>query len=243
MLSSFAGGRLFGASYGDAAPRVVALHGWGRTHADFAEVLDPFDAIAIDLPGFGSTPPPPDTWGSPEYAALVVELLRELPAPPVLVGHSLGGRVGIHVAAQAPDSICGLVLAGAPLIRVGATAKTKAGYRLARWLHQRGVVSEARMEEARKRYGSSDYRNASPIMRSIHVRLVNENYDAQIAATTVRAELVWGDNDTAAPLAGAEELAARLGALAMLTVVPGAGHLTPLTAVDALRAAIGRALA
>lgn len=243
MLSSFAGGRLYGGSYGDDnAPRVVALHGWARTHADFASVLESYDAIALDLPGFGSTPPPPDAWGSAEYAELIVEFLRGLPSPPVLVGHSLGGRIGIHVAATAPDAIKGLLLTGAPLIRVGGGSKPKTGYRIVRWLNRRGVVSDERMEAARKKYGSSDYANASPAMRAIHVKLVNETYDAQIAATSSPVELVWGDDDTAAPLAVAEQLDARL-AHANLTVVPGAGHMTPLTAANELRAAIDRLLA
>jgi pimeloyl-ACP methyl ester carboxylesterase len=242
VLSSFAGGRLYGSTYGDGdAPRVVALHGWGRTHADFAGVLESYDAIAVDLPGFGATPAPPEPWGSPEYAALVVELLRELPTPPVLVGHSLGGRIGVHVAATAPGTISGLLLTGAPLMRIGSGAKPKAGYRLARFLNRRGVLSDERMEQARKRYGSSDYANASPAMRAIHVKLVNETYDAQIDAVNVPVELVWGDNDTAAPLAVAQQLETRMGA--HLTVVAGAGHMTPLTAVHELRAAIDRLLA
>ena len=241
MLSSFAGGRLYGASYGNEhAPRVVALHGWGRTHADFSSVLESYDAIAVDLPGFGSTPPPPEPWGSPEYAALIVELLRELPAPPVLVGHSLGGRIGVHVAASAPETISGLVLTGAPLIRLGGGAKPKTGYRLVRWLNKRGVVSDARMEEARKKYGSSDYANATPAMRAIHVKLVNETYDQQIDAVKAPVELVWGDNDTAAPLTVAQQLESRMHA--HLTVVPGAGHMTPLTAPNELHAAIDRLL-
>lgn len=242
MLSSFVEGRLYGASYGNEdAPRVVALHGWARTHADFASVLEPLDAIAVDLPGFGATPAPPEPWGSPEYAALVVELLRSLPAPPVLLGHSLGGRIGIHVAANAPDTIRGLVLTGAPLIRVTAGAKPKTGYRLARWLNRRGLLPDQRMEAARRKYGSADYANASPAMRAIHVKLVNETYDAQIAAVHTPVELVWGDNDTAAPLGVARELEARLGA--HLTVVPGAGHMTPLTAANELRSAVERLLA
>jgi pimeloyl-ACP methyl ester carboxylesterase len=227
---------------GDAPARVVALHGWGRTHADFARVLEPYDSIAVDLPGFGATPPPPEPWGSPEYAALIADMLREAPAPPVLLGHSLGGRVGIHVAASYPELISGLLLTGAPLIRVGAPGKPKTRYRAARWLHKRGVVSDARMEAVRRRYGSTDYANASPAMRAVHVKLVNENYDAPIAAARGPIELVWGDDDTAAPIDVARDLAARLGDRANLTVVSGAGHLTPLTAPNELRSAIDRLL-
>ncbi|MBA2608649.1 MAG: alpha/beta hydrolase [Actinobacteria bacterium] len=243
MLSSFVGGRLYGSAYGNAPARVVALHGWARTHADFARVLGPYDAIALDLPGFGATPAPPEPWGSAEYAGLVADVLRELTSPPVVVGHSLGGRVGIHLAATYPDLIGGLVLTGAPLIRTAAAGKPKTGYRLARWMNKRGVLSDARMEAARKKYGSSDYANASPTMRAVHVKLVNENYDAQIAAARGPIELVWGDDDTAAPIAGAQQLAARLGDRATLTVIEGAGHLTPMSAANELRSAIDRLLA
>lgn len=243
VLSSFAGGRVYGTRYGSAPARVVALHGWGRTHADFAAVLAGLDAIALDLPGFGSTPEPPDAWGSPEYAELVADVLREEGSAPVVIGHSFGGRVGIHLAAKHPELLRGLVLTGAPLVRVATGAKPKPGYRLVRWLHNRGVVSDERMEAARKKYGSTDYANATPGMRAVHVKLVNESYDAEIAGAKGPIALVWGDNDTAAPLAGAEQLATALGARASLVVVPGAGHLTPQSAVPQLRAAIEGLLA
>lgn len=242
VLSSFVGGRLYGSVNGNETARVVALHGWARTHADFAQVLEPFDAIALDLPGFGATPAPPEPWGSAEYAALVADVLRDQASAPVVIGHSFGGRVGIHIAATYPTLISGLVLTAAPLIRSKTASKPRAGYRTARWLNKRGLLSEARMEDARKKYGSSDYANASPAMRAVHVRLVNENYDAQIAAARGPIELVWGDDDTAAPVDGARELAARLGERANLTIVAGAGHLTPVTAVDQLRAAVDRLL-
>jgi pimeloyl-ACP methyl ester carboxylesterase len=240
-LSSFADGRVFGATYGHGAPRVVALHGWARTHADFDRVLDGCDAVALDLPGHGATPEPPADWGSPEYAALVADVLRELASPPVLVGHSLGGRIGVHVAAASPQLIRGLVLTGAPLVRIAAKAKPKASYRVVRSLNRRGVISEERMEAARLKHNAPEYRNASTAMRPVWTTLVNENYDEQIKAVRCPVRLVWGEGDTAAPVAAAEQLASRLGA--PLTVVPGAGHLTPLTAPDELRAAISELLA
>ncbi len=63
MLRTFAAGRLFGSVTGSAAPRLLALHGWGRTHRDFDGVVapvgeEPLPAVAIDLPGFGASPPP-----------------------------------------------------------------------------------------------------------------------------------------------------------------------------------------
>ncbi len=41
MLKSFAGGQVFGATWGHGAATVLALHGWQRTHLDFSPVFDP----------------------------------------------------------------------------------------------------------------------------------------------------------------------------------------------------------
>ena len=71
MLKSFAGGRLFGGTWGQGVPGVLALHGWRRTHLDFAPVFEgqadgapgsdhPLTALGPDLAGFGATPPPPE---------------------------------------------------------------------------------------------------------------------------------------------------------------------------------------
>src|SRR5580698_1003201 len=107
MLRTFAGGDLFGEVWGPAPPRVLALHGWRRTHTDFAAVIGaasqagPCAGAALDLPGFGASPPPSEAWGSADYAAAVVKVIEELagtssPAPMVLLGHSFGGRVAVH---------------------------------------------------------------------------------------------------------------------------------------------------
>ena len=243
MLRSFAEGALFGEVFGDGRPRVLALHGWRRDRADFRLVLDGLDAVALDLPGFGASPPPPEAWGSADYAKAVLPVLDELAAPPVVVGHSFGGRVAVHLAAAAPDRLGALVLTGVPSLvrRETPPAKSPLRFRVARALHRRGLVSDDRLEALRRQYGSEDYRAASGVMRDVLVRLVNEDYEEQLAAISCPVELVWGDTDTAAPLADAERAAARL-ADAHLTVVPGAGHLTVRTAPDAIRAAIERGL-
>jgi len=236
VLRAFADGRLFGEQYGTGPPWALALHGWGRTHADFNLALQGIDAVALDLPGFGATPAPAEAWGSPEYAAAVAAAITD---PVVVLGHSLGGRVAVHLAAARPELVRALVLTGAPLIRGGTPARPSFAYRIGRTLHRRGLVSDARMERLRNKYGSEDYRAAQGTMRDVHVRLVNEAYDAVLREITCPVELVWGDDDTAAPLDVAQTLADRLPK-ARLTVCPGAGHLTPLTVPDALRAALER---
>ena len=239
MLRAFAAGRFFGDTFGDGRPDVLALHGWRRTHRDFAAVLDGVDALAVDLPGFGATPEPPEPWGSAEYADALSPLLDELALPCVVLGHSFGGRVAVHLAAARPDAVKALVLTGVPLRRTSGSATPPLKYRFVRALHRRGVVSDARMDEYRQRYGSEDYRAAKGVMRDVFVRVVNETYDDQLPRITCPVELVWGADDTAAPLAAAK-WAADVLADAKLTVHEGAGHLTPLTVPQELRAAVER---
>ena len=252
MLKSLAGGALFGEVWGTGTPQVLVLHGWARTHSDFAAVVGPaspdgpLPTLAPDLPGFGSTPAPPSAWGAADYAAALVPLLEGRPDgdrfPVVVLGHSRGGCIAVALAAARPDLVRALVLTGAPLLpRPGPARKPAAAFLLARRLHRFGLLSDEAMERARRRHGSTDYRNAEGIMRDVFVRMVRERYDVELAALTVPVSLVWGDDDADVPVEVAR-LAQSLVPGSSLTLCPGAGHLTPLTAPEALRAAVAKAL-
>jgi pimeloyl-ACP methyl ester carboxylesterase len=219
------------------APRPVPA---GEASIEEAAGPSAMGAVAVDLPGFGATPPPPEAWGSADYAAALVPVLAELAVPAVVVGHSFGGRVAIHLAAAEPDLVKALVLTGVPLVRPAASGRRPPlRYRVGRTLYGRRLLSEARMEALRQRYGSADYRAATGVMRQVLVRTVNESYDDQLRAVRCPVELVWGDDDTEVPVSVAEA-AAGLLARPNLTVCRGAGHFVPLTAPDMLRAAIER---
>lgn len=247
MLGSFANGRLIGERTGNGAPTVLALHGWARSHRDFAAVLAPvdgpaMDAIALDLPGFGAAAPPPEAWGSLEYAEAVAPVLEEMDVPVVVLGHSFGGRVAVELAALRPEAIAGLVLTGVPLERPSGAKRPPLRFRAGRRLHRLGLISESRMEELRQRFGSSDYRAASGVMRSVLVRSVNERYDDALGAIRCPVDLVWGAKDDVSPVEIARSVVGRLRT-AKLTFIPDAGHMTPLVAPGALRAAVLELLA
>jgi pimeloyl-ACP methyl ester carboxylesterase len=253
MLRAFAGGRVFGVATGDPPRRVLALPGWMHTVADydgvFAALPAGTGAVALDLPGFGGgTAEPAEATGSAGYATVVEPVLTGqdgVDPPVVLVGHSFGGRVAVHLAANHPDLVAGLVLTGVPnlLPREGPATKPALGYRLARALHARKLLPDERMEAIRRRSGSADYRNAPSVtMRNVLVTVTNENYEAQLRRLTCPVELVWGEEDTAAPVEMARRAADLLGDRATLTVLPGIGHLTPTLAPEAVAAAIGRHL-
>ena len=252
MLKSFAGGRLFGGTWGTGVPTVLALHGWRRTHDDFSGVFDVGDlaggvsAVGLDLFGFGGTPAPPEPWGTEEYARQLLPLFEEagtLADRVVLIGHAFGGRVAVRLGGLVPDRIERMVLSGVPLLdRQGRRARPALAFRMARRLNAIGLVGDQRMERMRGKYGSADYRAASGVMRDVLVRLLSEQYADSMAAIRCPVDLVWGEQDTEVPV----EVAVRARPMfpsAQLVTLPGVGHLVPTEAPrELLRAILGPAV-
>jgi pimeloyl-ACP methyl ester carboxylesterase len=243
MLTSVGDG-LFGESYGSEPFEVLALPGWMRKRSDFRVVLASMNALALDLPGFGGSSPEPDlAGGARHYADLVAPALGACADRVVIVGHSFGGRVAVHLAEMYPERVAGLVLTGVPLLRRNdrPPPRVSIGHRVARWAHRRGLVSDERMESRRRKSGSADYQNSSGIMRQVLVAVVQEAYEPQlqsIASAGIRTALVWGASDDDVPISTAERAAELLGPEAYVEVIAGAGHLLPLEQPDSLIAAI-----
>ncbi len=208
-----------GSSGSDA--RVLALHGWARTRADWLPALTG-PALAADLPGFGASPPPPAAWGTLDYATMLAPLLAE--GGWTLAGHSFGGKVAVQLAAGWPTLIDRVVLTGVPLLKAPSSGKAALTFRLAKRAHGLRLLSDERMEAERRRRGSADYRAASGVMRDTLVKTVNEDYRSLLPRIEAPVDLVWGAGHTAAPLTMVQEAVALLRT-ADLTVSPTSGHL------------------
>jgi pimeloyl-ACP methyl ester carboxylesterase len=119
---------------------LVLLHGLG-SHRGAWEAVVPllaaeFDVLAVDLPGFGGSPPLPagvePTPGA--LAAAVAGLLDELAVDrPHLAGSSLGGWVALELARLRPVASVAL-LSPAGLWPAGTPRYTRASLRATRWL-------------------------------------------------------------------------------------------------------------
>lgn len=238
-LVSIADGALFGERLGSGAPRILALHGWGRRGSDFAAALDGLDVLSLDLPGFGASPPPPQAMGAHGYAHLVAPALELFESQPLVVGHSFGGRVAVALQHDRPGSCAGLVLVGTPLVhRPGRRSKPPLAYRLARSAHRLGLIGEERMESRRRRHGSADYRAVTGVMRDVLVTVVNESYEEELGTLGVPVHLLWGADDREVPVGVAEEarrLIAAGGDPVEMDVLEGIGHHVPLQAPGATR--------
>jgi pimeloyl-ACP methyl ester carboxylesterase len=77
-----------------------------------ARDVPPFAGEALDLPGFGFSPPPEDEdYSMDARAAAVISLLDKRDYGPVhLIGNSLGGAISTRVAARRPDLVRTLTL-------------------------------------------------------------------------------------------------------------------------------------
>jgi pimeloyl-ACP methyl ester carboxylesterase len=98
---------------GEPALCVHGLEGSARNWTDLMDLLRPaLAAQAVDLPGFGDSPPRPDgRYSIAAHAQTVATLIGALGRGPVhLIGNSLGGAVCMQVAARHPELVRTLTL-------------------------------------------------------------------------------------------------------------------------------------
>ena len=185
---------------------IVLLHGWGQNIEMMKFLGDRFcedyRITILDFPGYGESPEPSSAWFISDYCELVHDLIVKLKIDnPILIGHSFGGRVAIKYASL--YDVSKLVLFGAPCIRKNKEldAKTK----FLKWA--KTLPGMNGIGEYMKKYiGSRDYKSASPIMRQVLVNTVNEDLSEDAKKIKCPTLLIWGTNDTEAPIEDARKL-------------------------------------
>ena len=184
---------------------VVLLHGWGQNiqmMKPIGDAIQDNDIIIIDLPGHGKSEEPKEVWSLYDFANMLHELLKSLNIEnPILIGHSFGGKISLLYASM--YNVKKLILLSSPFkvkknpnsLKVKALKKLKT---------LPGLKSIA--ETMKKHMGSSDYRNASPMMRDILVKHVNTDLTENAKKIKCPTIIIWGTNDQAVPIEDAYEL-------------------------------------
>ena len=97
--------------------RQVALmiHGWSSSWYAMSPLLSlmsqRFRAIAVDLPGYGASPPLPERVTIPAYVEVLANFVeRVTDGPVVLIGHSMGGMISLAMALEHPALVERMVL-------------------------------------------------------------------------------------------------------------------------------------
>ena len=108
-------------------PLAVMAHGLGGSSLNWPDLMGllqrDVDSWAVDLGGFGQSPPPRDGNMTPSgHARSLAEFVEHLDAGPVhLFGNSMGGAVALQLAARRPDLVRSLTLISPALPSLFAT--------------------------------------------------------------------------------------------------------------------------
>jgi pimeloyl-ACP methyl ester carboxylesterase len=220
----------------DVAP-VVLLHGWGACGATMRILFDGLKAdnravFAPDLPFFGQSEPPPESWGVYDYADLAADLIRAAcgGAAAVVIGHSFGGRLGIILAAKYPELVQKLVLIDA----AGCKPKIDLKKRLKIIRHKIRSLLGLKPERTA---GSADYRALPDNMKGVFVRVVNESLEPLFGKIGAPTLIIWGDRDRDTPPYMARRMNKKIRGSG-LVMLAGAGHYSFLDAPTRVLAAI-----
>jgi len=235
---------------------LLVLHGWGSNAQLMRPIASAFSrthrVCAVDLPGHGHSPPPPEPWGVPEHAALVAELIEtKLDGGPItVIGHSNGGRIALYMASdpEYASLIDRLVLISPSGITPERSWRTRLKSGLAKTLKAPfeplpDALRDPAMDWLRhslvwRALGSSDYNALQGVMRATFVKTVNHHVDDRVHRIDVPSLLFWGDQDTAVSRRQMETLEAAIPD-AGLVILEGAGHYghldDPTTVISATR--------
>ena len=185
---------------------IVLLHGWGQNIDMMKPIGDrftkDFDIVIFDLPGFGNSSEPKEFFSCYDYVELIHKALEELKVEkPIIIGHSFGGKLGLLYASKYETEK--LVCLASPFCKEIQKVTMKA--RLLKTLKKVPLLNK--LEDFAKRHmGSTDYRNASGVMRNILVGHVNLDIKEDIKKIKCPTLLIWGTNDEAVSIERAYEL-------------------------------------
>ncbi len=211
---------------------ILFLHGWQDNLHSFNPLVPLLSStsriIRLDLPGFGRTELPRETWDLDCYVQFVKNFIQELNIPvDTLVGHSFGGRIVIKGSATNNLKSRKMILISSAGI---AKNRTFRNLTLVIFAKIGGLITYIPplvfwREELRSkiyRLIGSDYIDAG-VLKATFLKVISEDLSASAKRITTPTLLIWGANDTETPLADGEKLS-QLIRESELKLISGAGH-------------------
>jgi pimeloyl-ACP methyl ester carboxylesterase len=215
---------------------IVFVHGWclNRELWTYAEeaLVDSFELITPDLPGFGESAALAPPYSLDRYAEELSRFLAELElSDAIVVGFAFGAAVGMKVSAAGSPQLGGLVAIGAPsaahspyermpnaMKRDWPDFAMRSGAAICKQ-----PQSDSTLQWLGRMFGATPLRTALATVAEL-----GRFEPAEIAAEmTVPTLYVHGAQDDVVPLAISEQCAAAAED-SELAVVPDCGHLVPI---------------
>ncbi len=239
-------------SYSDTGPRdaPVILFGHGFLfsgwvfHPQIAALQDRYRCVAIDWRGQGATPPTPSGYDMDTLTSDAIGLIENLDVAPVhWVGLSMGGFVGMRIAARRPELIRTLSLLDTS---AGPEDPSKVGqYKLLGFVQQL-VGSGPVMGQVKKAmFGPTFVRDpaSKPLIDTWVTQIRSQSrtgirkalrgvtdrrpIEDEIPAITAPTLIAVGADDISTPPDKAKRIAELIPG-ARLEIIPGSGHTSPL---------------
>lgn len=224
----------------------LALHYWAGSGREF-DLLPPLlppgsRLLAPDLPGFGSQAAPAGfDYSVAAYADWVANYITEEKLVDFhIIGHSMGGKIALLLAARRLAGLHGLTLLGtsppsaepisdddraASLAAYGQPAEAEKTFA--------NITSIPLADDWHKQVVADNLRTTDAAWEAWLLRGSREDISALMPQIEVPCRLLVGENDRAIPLAAQrQQTLPLLPAGTSLVVVPGAGHLLPLEAPE-----------
>ena len=185
---------------------LVFLHGWGQNILMMEPLANPFkkkkNILLVDLPGFGDSEEPNTIWSLNDYAKMLNSLINQLNIQNiVLIGHSFGGKIAIIYASL--YNVQKLILLASPY--KASTKKVSLKVKILKKLAKISFIRPI-VDKIKKRLGSTDYQNATPMMRNILVKHVNTSIKDNLTKINCPTLIIWGTKDEAVDITNAYEI-------------------------------------
>lgn len=211
---------------------VLFLHGWQdnlHTFNSLISLLSPTRRIIrLDLPGFGKSEIPKETWNLDNYVQFIKDFIEKLDIKVyALVGHSFGGRIALKGEATKNLQAQKIILIGSAGLAKNRTFRNLA---LKLLVKIGGLITYIPplifwREEIRKRmyrFVGSDYLKAGALKETF-LKIISEDLSTSAKKITTPTLLIWGENDTETPLYDGKRFAGLIPN-SKLKVINGAGH-------------------
>ncbi|MCP4428314.1 MAG: alpha/beta fold hydrolase [Chloroflexi bacterium] len=232
----------------------LLIHGWSSSWYATSPLLgllaQRFHCIAVDLPGYGQSPPLEERTTIPGYAELLADLIEEISdGPVVLVGHSMGGMISVTLALTHPILVERMVLLsptisgrlsasinllispitmmerfGLGSLLVSSVERTVVGItdRLMRPVSfaERSGITRKDYEHIRR---DARRPGQGKVRAECFVAMQENNLSGRLSKIETPTLILWGAEDNTVPLRDAGVVADEWPA-ADLRIVPKAGH-------------------
>ena len=225
-----------------AGTPVILLHGWLcslETMKPIAKTLENnFRVYNVDLPGFGKSDKLQAPFNTDMFGDFLDGFIKQLKIEnPILIGHSNGGRTIINYMGRNLGKANKIIL----IDSAGIKPERKIGYYIRIYTFKilknfLRVFPDVEMfnnirERVLGKFGSSDYKNSSEVLRRTMSIIINEDQREIMKNINVPTLLLWGENDEDTPINDGKIMEQNIKDSALITI-KDAGHFSYLDSLN-----------